>query len=325
MKNKTNTSPLLQIKSMIIFVILTFSSAHLLAVEANLLFKSSFDNTAVTRANINMPILSGRDNTSGFTWPSDLPGDNTAHWFNYVMGDYSNWQQFVESDVVDTTGPDGNPTKALYLEFKKDDPNFVSYTRSQYIMHAKTSGSDIDKLNHLYWKYNIKMHMNGSLDWLVPMEWKVMGETSRVGLYVINPGTPNAYWLLKHEKGTLGGGTIWQETNKIIPVPQDEWYEIEAYWYSTPNSDGFFKIAINGQVLFSKTGANRLDNNAHYVQPFKVYGDKGYSWITDFEIWDKPPSTSILSENYQPGITPPADSSPVTPTGSFVISPGVLK
>jgi hypothetical protein len=31
--------------------------------------------------------------------------------------------------------------------------------------------------------------------------------------------------------------------------------------------------------------------------PFKVYGTIGYSWITDFEYWDIPPSSSILYDN----------------------------
>ena len=30
--------------------------------------------------------------------------------------------------------------------------------------------------------------------------------------------------------------------------------------------------------------------------PFKVYGTVGYSWITDFEYRDIPPSSSILSD-----------------------------
>jgi hypothetical protein len=63
---------------------------------------------------------------------------------------------------------------------------------------------------------------------------------------------------------------------------------------------GKLKVAINDQVLFDITNQTKdpnLPDKMFYFMPFKVYGTVGYSWITDLEYWDSPPSSSVLSDN----------------------------
>ena len=314
----------LQTKSLILFVMIALQTTYIFAEESHLQFKSNFDNTAVTRDRITKPVLSGTDNTTGYTWPNDLPGDTSRHWFNYVMGDYSNWKNYVESEVLTTDGPDGNPTKALYLEFKKDDKSFVSYSRSQYIMHAKPGTDQLQNLNKMYWKFKMRMHPKNTMDWWLPLEWKMNGETSRVGLYISGLDTSKPYWKLKHQKGTSGvKGNQWIETSETAVPSPGEWFELECYWYSSNKSDGFWRIAVNGEEIISHYGPNRLstdDSNRYmYIMPFKVYGSAGSIWYSDFEIWDNPPSSSVLSNNYNPDTPPIEKEKPVIKKGPFIM------
>lgn len=327
MKNNTNTSRLLQIKSIILFIGLVFSSTQVMAADAKLLIKSSFDGVSVSKSNVWEQDFIGTDSVTGYTWPNDLPGDTGRNFFNYVINDYTNYLAFADAKVVDTTGYNGASTKALYIEYKKDDPTQSSLSRVQYVMWGLGSSSDpVERLDQGYVKYRIKAHIAGTMDWWMPIEWKQEGETYRVSLYAYKTNTATPYWYLKGEVGTLGGGTDWAVENHDVPVPQDEWYTLECFWVGdTDPAKGRMKIAINGQVIFDVRNRTKNTNNMYYFSPFKIYGSAGYSWITDFEMWDMPPVTSVLSDNYQPGITPAPDTTPVTTPGSFVISPGVLK
>ncbi len=215
------------------------------------------------------------------------------------MNDYAHWTKYVESEVIEVLNAPNKAKNTLYLEYKAQDPNISASTRSQYIITAQDEGTEIETLKKIYWKMDMKMDLSSTQDWNLPWEWKISGESSRVGLYIANPGTDNAYWLLQYQYGTTGtNGYQWKLTNHDILVPNNEWFTIETYWHSTSLADGFWKVAVNGQVLFNVSGETRkpgTDNNHVYVMPFKIYGSKGKSWITNFEIWDSPPSNSILS------------------------------
>ena len=272
------------------------------ACASKLLFASAFDgDSRVDRSTITKPVLRGTDSTTGYNWATDLPGNQEQHWFNYVMssGSYSHWQDCVESEVIDITNGPGGATKALFLEFKKDDPTHSATTRSQFNLTAAASGDDVQRLKRMYWAMDMKMDLKRTeTGWDDFMEWKVNGETSRISLYIYglkSGDTP--YWYIKCEEGTGGTGhpKLWVESNKTVPVPDKEWFRIEAYWRASMGEDGFWMIAVDHKVLFNIKGKNRIDDNYFYTQPFKVYGSPGKSWYTNFEIRDSPPCTSVLS------------------------------
>lgn len=275
----------------------------------NLLFKSSFNQNVIVDKTVSWNHhLNGLDLITGYTFPDDLPGDNSEHFFNYVIGDYNNYFQFANAEIVNTTGHDGNPTNALYLEFITDDTDFVSYSRVQYAMYGNSESNDpVERLNKGYVKYMIKKHFNhNDLDWALPIEWKDMNDNGfRMGLYIYDTNTSLPYWVAKGQymiDGSLGDD-VWQVNNYDIAVPEDEWFKLEVYWYGHPDSDvGKLKVAINDEILFDITNQTKdpnLPNKMFYFMPFKVYGTVGHSWITDFEYWDNPPSNSILFDNNQ--------------------------
>jgi len=273
---------------------------------SNLLFKSSFNYNVIVDKTVPWNHhLNGTDLVTNFTFPDDLPGDNIEHFFNYVVGDMDNYFEYANAEIGNTIGFDGNPTNALYIEFIKDDPNFTSYSRVQYAMYGNSASNDpVQRMNQGYVKYKIKTHLDHNdtiSDWRLPVEWKDMDDDGfRMGLYIYDSNTTSPYWVVKGQYMINGelGDDVWQFDNYDIPVIEDDWFELEVYWYGHPDSNlGKLKVAINGQILFDVTNQTKDPNKPNkmfYFMPFKVYGTVGYSWITDFEYWNIPPSNSIL-------------------------------
>ena len=276
---------------------------------SNLLFKSSFDTNVIVDKTVKWNHhLKGTDAVTNFTFPNDLPGNFSEHFFNYVVGDMDNYFDYANAEIVNITGKDGNATNALYIEFIKDDTNFISYSRVQYVMYGNSSSNDpVQRMNQGYIKYNIKTHLdhNDKLsDWRLPVEWKDMDDDGfRMGFYIYDSNTTSPYWVVKGQYMINGelGDDVWQFDNYTIPVIEDDWFELEIYWYGHPDSSrGKLKVAINGQLLFDVTNQTKDPNKPNkmfYFMPFKVYGTVGHSWITDFEYWNIPPSSSILYDN----------------------------
>jgi len=277
---------------------------------SNLLFKSSFNySVIVDKSVVWNHHLSGTDQITAYTFPDDLPGDNMEHYFNYVIGDVEHYFDYANAEVVTTTGQDGNPTNALYIEFIQDDPDFVSYSRVQYSMFGNSLSDDpVQRMNQGYVKYKIKTHLDHDdleSDWRIPIEWKDMDDDGfRVGLYIYDTNTLTPYWVVKGQYMIAGelGDDVWEFENHSIPVTEDDWFDMEVYWYGHPDpSMGQLKVAINNQVLFDVTNQTKDPNQPDkmfYFMPFKVYGAVGYSWITDFEYRNIPPLSSVLSSTW---------------------------
>ena len=295
------------IKSIVLIFIISINSLTA-QTTSNMFIKSSFDNIIVDKSVVWNHHLNGTDSVTNFTFPDNLPGNYNEDYFNYVVGDMDHYFEYANAEIVNTTGYDGNPTNALYIEFIQDDLNFTSYSRVQYEMFGDSSSADpVQRMNQGYVKYKIKTHLDHTdtiSDWRLPIEWKDMGEDGfRMGLYIYDSNTDSPYWVAKGQYMINGGlgDDVWQFDNYNIPVIEDDWFELEVYWYGNPDPNlGKLKVAINGQILFDVTNQTKDPNQPNkmfYFMPFKVYGTVGYSWITDFEYWDKPPQNSILYDN----------------------------
>ncbi len=275
-------------------------------IEATMFIKSSFNgNIILNRIPVWDHRLEGTDTITGYTFPDDLPGDNSSNYFNYVINENNNYLEFVDNKIVETTSADCSSTKALYTEFKKDDPDKVSYSRVQYNMFGDASSADpVQRMNKGYVKYKIKNHIVNefNLDWYLPIEWKDSSDVGfRVGLYVNGTSGTNPYWVAKGqymlEEGL--GDDVWQHNNHTIPVLQDDWFELEVYWFGhSDSSKGRFKVAINGQKIFDITNQTKdpkYPERMFYFMPFKIHGATEHAWIADFEYWNEPPAYSVLA------------------------------
>jgi hypothetical protein len=303
--------------------------------EAKLLFKSSFDDVLLVRGKYGHHRLVGRDSKTGFIWPDHLPGitdyNFDQHYFNYVLasetytsgedvvlgngtpgkdGIGDDYLKFVETRI-DTLGSPGIPerpkdslaSKALYIEYKSDDPDDSGMSRVQYNMRANKTGDPVQRLDQGYVKATIFMHISPEArhTWLLPYEWKQEGEYGRIGIYIYNSTSSDAYWYAQMQDGTLGSSspTIWSESNHTVPVPKDQWFTLEVYWVgSSDPTKGRLKVAVNGVIVFDiKNRTKRVGfDTPYYFSPFKHYGSTGHQWITDFEYRDVPPKNSVLAE-----------------------------
>ncbi len=295
----------IKIKLLLVFISINYLTAQ---TTSELLIRSSFNNIIVDKTVVWNHHLRGTDTVTNYVFPDDLPGNFIEHYFNYVVGDMDHYADYANAEIVNTIGYDGNPTNALYIEFIRDDTNFPAYSRVQYEMFGDdTSNDPVQRMNQGYIKYRIKTHIDHTdtiSDWRLPIEWKDMEDDGfRMGLYIYDSNTNSPYWVAKGQYMINGelGDDVWQFDNYDIPVIEDDWFELEIYWYGNADPNlGRFKIAINGQILFDITNQTKDPNQPNkmfYFMPFKVYGTAGYSFITDFEYWDKPPPSSVLYES----------------------------
>jgi hypothetical protein len=310
-------------KTIIYLLIFIVSSRNPLFSQtvSNMIFKSSFNNIIVDKTVSWNHHLQGTDSETGYTFPDDLPGDTSEHFFNYVIGDTENYFEYANAEIVTTLGYDENLTNALYIEYIRDDSTFISQSRVQYAMYGSADSNDpVQRLNQGYVKYRMKKFFDHndieSGDWSLPFELKDVDDDGfRVGLYIYGTTTATPYWVAKGQYMIDGelGANVWQVDNYDIPVPENEWFNLEVFWYGNQDSNlGKFKVAINNQVVFDITNQTKDPNHPNkmfYFMPFKVYGTVGHSWITDFEYWDNPPSNSVISTNVTVSINDYLDSS----------------
>ncbi len=262
---------------------------------AKLLFKSSFNNgIIIDKSDVYAHRIRGIDSVSGFNWVNDIPGDGERNYFNYVIPveEYPNYQNYVETRIANVTVPNSSATKALYIEYKNSSGGLP--TRNMYDMFAVDDRSDpVNRFDEGYIKEKIKIDWETTgIDWIDFWEIKSEDEGYRFGLYIQNIGSENLGWAVICLDNY---DNKWRGDNFNVPVKKNEWFEIEVYWKVIDETKGIFKFAVDGEIVFDKveilTGRRDVP---FYFMPFKAYGTKNHQWITDFEYWDKPPSTSIL-------------------------------
>jgi len=195
---------------------------------ANLLFKSGFeDDVRLTDQNLGEwpEKFLGTDSTTGFTWETDMPGNASASYFNYLVGSGNTVDDFVTTRIETVTGPYGNPTKVFYHEVIGDDPATTANSRSQYNIYPEGT-TPTEKLERLYARYWTKFDSNlpSALSWRLMMEW--LNGDYRWGIYIYQ-GANGPYW---HVKGQLlpENTTPWAISNTTVAVPIDEWFLLEA-------------------------------------------------------------------------------------------------
>lgn len=329
MHTQTNIFHSLKNGLLISLLVIVLSHSHLFAQEPRLLFKSSFGGTtALDKTGYHE--LFGSEN--GYEWPYDVPGDNyrvgdgnAGRYFNYIISDLNNYLPYVDTRIDDVTVPGTTATKALYMETKKDDPNKADMSRNNYAFRAEPTMSDPnDRYDQMYYRYKIKQHfLKTGASWKNVAEMKAAAGDFRWTLYMYDiGGTP--YWHVKAQDGTAGSSPeVFSYSNHDVPVPEDEWFDLEIFVvHSTDKSLGKWQLAINGVIVFDITNRTLNASGPRSFWAFKNYGAPGWQWITDFEMWDKPPVTSVLSQEYtQSG----SSTETKLASGSFIMSPGVLK
>ena len=282
---------------------------------ARLLFTSGFEEGVYLEdpyhdANQWWQYLRGQD--EGYVFPDDLPGTNSR--FQYLVGSSvprSQLSEHAETRIDTVTGHHGNPTRALYLEIKKDDPNFDNTARNQYNVNWKNSQTEAYIRFWMMLQPNLESAMpNGG--WHGILEWRESGDDYRWGLH-IGKNSKGLYWKCRSQWGSLGSSPVhWDEPAVYDPPPESilgEWALLELHWIHSTGSDGLVHIKINGETIIEHHGRNKKDSGLKVAWFFKVYTKKDYlrdygkhyRWFDDLEIWDTVPDKSLELESWENG------------------------
>ncbi len=257
----------------------------------------------------------------------DLPGIANPPSFSTMLWDStmksSSWDDYVHIKIIDTTMPDNSQGKALKIGVIKSDDRPLT-ARVQFHMKGSGSATNYDAVDlwktepdewfkEFYFTYQIKMVIDSTSssayamcmelkDWLYPS-----GGHSRWHIGMGGPGTSSHRWYLYILDKQSGLDPLVSSPNSLnkdysLPCPRSEWVKLEVYartsWAS--QGDGFIRVAIDGvesDALQWTQGTTMKEGcPPSSMGIFKHYGYKGYHLITDFEYWDKPPSTSVLSQ-----------------------------
>lgn len=252
-----------------------------------LLFKSGFegsvyiDNTAYTDEE-DYRYIRGVDGETGYSWPIEILG-STGSAMHYIDDDN---HQAVFAELQTVNGHNGIPTQALYMEENYD----TGVTQCPYeILNIKEGRKD------LYIKYWIKLD-SASLTqpdkWRALFEYKTKGYANNTGFrlisFIYTDENGNPYWHFQGDKNSEK--PLWEVDNTSIPVPINEWFEMEVHWHFGNKKNGAALWKVNGQVIASVQDQTTRNNKPiDFIILAQIYGDGNpkHQWIDDIEIWEK--------------------------------------
>jgi len=272
---------------------------------ANLLFASGFEEPVF----LEDPILSGREwvqflkgDDRGYAWPDDVPdASSKVSFFTYLTSPKNNPLDFISTRLETVPGRNGRLTRALFMEFKKDDPQDRINARNQYSIFP---GGDMSQQYVRYW-----IMLQPNLEEIMPpgvasfrqiMEWKEDGPPGERADYRWNiflrrgaGKSDRIEWVARSEFGDLKKAPVDWQYRSQVPVPIGEWFLLEVFW-KHQETNGRLWAAVNGQTIVDHRGRTKKDSSSGVWWPFKVYvGDdreitkRGslYQWIDDIEFY----------------------------------------
>jgi hypothetical protein len=309
---------------------LLFAAFPCSSAESKLIIKSGFEPSTNIPADISD--IKGIDASTGHSW-DDNPAWIEKSNFVYIISGGKKAVDFMNSEIVEMTGPKGDTTKVLHMQNKLDDPDNSSTSRNEYSLFASQSGTVYAEG---YVRYCMKLQDNldeiipldKNAGWYMIMEWKEpnsgikysdqqcadMAGCSKVGSnnYRINigidkeAGSNKLFWIINGEAPQPCRCREWTIRNKSVPVPLGAWFLVEAYMKKHA-SDGRVYFAVNGTVVCDTTCRTQHKDNPlplKFWSIFKLYHGEDWrangptnQWYDDLEVWDGFPPVHSHIEN----------------------------
>ncbi len=252
-----------------------------------LLFSSGFEGEVYIDQNLvedseDYRFVRGTDSETGFTWPITILGASNSG-LHYISDDN---EQAVNARLQTIIGHDGDSTRVL---FQQENYEHLDDTQLPYeILDIEEGTKD------LYIKFWIKLDSASLFApnmWRTFFEWKSKEYANNRGfrlisfIYTDDDGIPYWHWQgdenPEHPK--------WEIDNRDIPVPANEWFLSEFYWYWSEGDDGRALWKINGEVIGDHYGPTTRNGKAvDFIMLGQIYGNQNpkHQWIDDVEIWD---------------------------------------
>ena len=133
-------------------------------------------------------------------------------------------------------------------------------------------------------------------NWRVVFEWKTAGDYRVIASIRRDPyyNAGNLYWNVIGDNEANGGlpyERFWEVNNTQLPVAAGQWMKFEVFWHRSTGIDGRVWMAVNGQVIFDRSGPNVGINDApiNRIMMPNLYSSTAYpiyQWVDDVQIWD---------------------------------------
>jgi len=273
----------------------------------------------------------GTDAISGYTWPANLWGGSGR--FLILSDPVSTTAQTISNyafnRVEPVTGPRGAPSQALFQQITQNvngtAPMGTAPTQNEFQFLPKADTGDT------YVSYWLKLQpdlvqkmtnlpegpgISGGGTWRAFFAAKTGGQTAwggpadngdyRIEAYVRTFGNSQPYFAVVGDNNAGGGAPLvnnWSVENRNVPVPVGQWFKFEIFWHRSSGSDGRVWVAVNGQTIADRRGANVGAWNMPFnrVMAPIVYSGGAmpvYQWVDDVEIWDGFPPSSGSNQPY---------------------------
>jgi hypothetical protein len=294
---------------------------------AELLFRSGFEDDTQLLPPVECwstgcwQRIEGTDATSGFTWPPRLAAGAGRFLLltDPVQVTAASIGHYTVNRLETVLGPQNRPTRALYQEISHNingaGPMGSSAAQDEFQLLPRT------EVRELYMSFRMKLQpdlvagMSGLPDgpgvrqggtWRGLLAIKTGHHNAeaplddgdyRVEAYVSTYGGGPPYWAILGDNNAGGGApqtNTWQVINRAMPVPVGTWFRIEFYWLRSAGQDGRVWMAVDGQVIADRRGANlgawQLPVN-RIIAPLLYGGGRMplYQWVDDLEVWSGMP------------------------------------
>jgi hypothetical protein len=257
--------------------------------------------------------LDGTDARTGFAWPPQV--SNSSGKFQLLVNGPTptptTVYNYMRNEIHTVTGPKGAQAQALYSRISESgccgtQPQGSHSTQNPYILFPT---SDVPTMYLSYWikfQPDLKEKLHAGDAWRPVFEFKTAGDDYRFMVSINAYGGLEPYWDVGADTYSPTRVTHFRtNTNGRLTVPADRWMKMEIYWKRSTGSDGRFWVAVDGEVIADRYGANMGPNRApiNRIMMSQLYSGSAYpiyQWVTDVQMWSTFPTVSSGAAWYNP-------------------------
>jgi hypothetical protein len=211
---------------------------------------------------------------------------------------------YYMSQYLETvTGPRGNLTKALKLQF--DGPANTAGCQQNGLNSNSIQGAVTDYYVRFWLRQNadIQTEANslGAAYWRTVWQFKSWDDY-RISIFQVNRRAGGIEWEVKADdcgwsRPSCSTVIYWIE-NRGVKVPLDKWFYVEIYMHRASDATGRFYLGVNGQTAVDHRGPNygvERDQVAIMVhtQIYSNYRGASHQWTDDMQFYTVPPCPSL--------------------------------
>ncbi len=224
----------------------------------------------------------GTDSQTGYSFPISFFDKNVSNpnqltaiqYVSYYDMTLSNIDSYFSTSIETGIGPSGGSENYMQFQLLQNDPvDPYAYQCPFIIVRPHNIGDISDTYISYYCKY--PSNLADTLDTNVPsgsslvhFQFKTGGYNDtfmgdyRTLIYIYKDNDGSLFWLTRadnranlplslHERDIY-----WEVHNREVSVPVGDWFKFELFMRRSPDCDGMFWAAVDGNVIVDKRGPN---------------------------------------------------------------------